>query len=49
MRTARSRHPRDQTPPEAGTSPRDQTLPPPVNRMTDACENIPLPQLRCGR
>ena len=25
-------------------------LPPsPVNRMTDACENITLPQLRCGR
>ena len=22
---------------------------PPVNRMTDACENITLPQLRCGR
>ena len=21
----------------------------PVNRMTDACENITLPQLRCGR
>ena len=25
------------------------TTPPPVNRMTDACENITLPQLRCGR
>ena len=22
---------------------------PPVNRMTDACENITLPHLRCGR
>ena len=22
---------------------------PPVNRMIDACENITLPQLRCGR
>ena len=22
--------------------------PPPVNRITDACENITLPQLRCG-
>ena len=22
---------------------------PAVNRMTDACENITLPQLRCGR
>ena len=22
---------------------------PPVNRITDACENITLPQLRCGR
>ena len=37
-------HPREQTPP----SPRDQPLPP-VNRITDACENITLPQLRCGR
>ena len=26
-----------------------QTTPPPVNRMTDVCENITLPQLRCGR
>ena len=25
------------------------TTTPPVNRMTDACENITLPQLRCGR
>ena len=23
--------------------------PPPVDRITDACENITLPQLRCGR
>ena len=23
--------------------------PPPMNRSTDACENITLPQLRCGR
>ena len=22
---------------------------PPVNRMTDGCKNITLPQLRCGR
>ena len=22
---------------------------PPVNRMTDRCKNITLPQLRCGR
>ena len=22
---------------------------PPVDRMTDACENITLPELRCGR
>ena len=22
---------------------------PPVNKITDACENITLPQLRCGR
>ena len=26
-----------------------QTHPPPVNRMTDSCENINLPQLHCGR
>ena len=43
--------PPDQTPPGPDTSgtrpPREQT--PPVNRMTDACENITLPQLRCGR
>ena len=26
-----------------------QAPPPPVNRITDACENITLPQLRCGR
>ena len=25
-----------------------QTTPPPVNRIIDACENITLPQLRCG-
>ena len=28
----------------AGISP-----PPPVNRITDTCKNITLPQLRCGR
>ena len=22
---------------------------PPINRITDACKNITLPQLRCGR
>ena len=26
-----------------------QTPPSPVNRMTDRCKNITLPQLRCGR
>ena len=48
MRTARSigrsgglHQAPQQTPPGADT--------PPVNRMTDACENITLPQLRCGR
>ena len=25
------------------------TLPPPVDRITDACKNITLAQLRCGR
>ena len=28
---------------------RQTPLPPPVNRITDAFENITLPQLRCGR
>ena len=37
-----TRHPPKQTPPE-------QAPPPPVDRITDACENITLPQLRCGR
>ena len=32
----------------AGIHPPEQT-PPPVNRMTDACKNITLAQLRCGR
>ena len=27
----------------------DQVHPPPVNRITDACKNITLAQLRCGR
>ena len=27
----------------------DTTPPPPVNRITDTCKNITLPQLRCGR
>ena len=48
-----SRHPpggdpREQTPPRADT-PQSRHPPgagtPPVNRMTDACENITLPQL----
>ena len=26
-----------------------QVLPHPVDRITDACKNITLPQLRCGR
>ena len=58
MRTARSssrpgglhQAPREQTPPRPGTPPpEDQAHPPPVDRITDACENITLPQLRCGR
>ena len=52
--------PQDQAPPGPGTPP-EQALPPgsrhppgagtppPVDRITDACENITLPQLRCGR
>ena len=41
------------TPPGGRTTrrtdaPPEQT-PPPVNGITDACENTTLPQLRCGR
>ena len=36
--------PRDQAPPYPGIR-----HPPPVDRITDACENITLPQLRYGR
>ena len=41
-------------PPEADTplgqdTPLREQIPPPVNRITDTCENITLPQLRCGR
>ena len=48
----RSRHPPDQAPPGSRLPPeqaprREQALPP-VDRITDACENITLPQLRCG-
>ena len=56
MRTARSSgfpgglH---QAPPGAGTpweqTPTSWEQAPLVNRMTDACENITLPQLHCGR
>ena len=50
--------PREQIPPGADTpqeqTPQEQTPPPggstpTVNRITDASENITLPQLRCGR
>ena len=57
--TPREQTPQEQTPPGADTppgsrhppeqTPREQTPPPPVNRITDACENMTLPQLRCGR
>ena len=47
MRTARSSsRPGGGSPP--GRPSRDQA-PPAVDRITDACENITLPQLRCGR
>ena len=40
-------------PPEEAPPPRRKHPPwkkhPPLNRITDACENITLPQLRCGR
>ena len=45
--TPQSRHSPEQAHPPVQAPPRDQT--PPVNRMTDACENITLLQLRCGR
>ena len=51
-RSPQTRHPLDQAPPRPGTlpdqappweqTPRDQALPP-VDRITDACENITLP------
>ena len=37
-----------QAPPAMHTPP-CHAHPRPVNRITDACENITLPQLRCGR
>ena len=33
----------------AAPGPGDVRYSPPVNRMTDVCKNITLPQLRCGR
>ena len=36
-------------PPEQPRMPPSNHACPPVNRITDACENITLPQLRCGR
>ena len=45
--------PWDQAPPPRADTPTPPpgpgTSPPPVNRITDACKNITLPQLRCGR
>ena len=38
----------EQAPPAPGTLPGTRDAPS-VNRITDACENITLPQLRCGR
>ena len=42
----------EQTLPPGADTPQEQTNPseqtPPVDRITDACENITLPQLRCG-
>ena len=52
-----TRPPQEQTPsrgstprrkqPPGGSTPKEAA--PPINRMTDACEHITLPQLRCGR
>ena len=45
--------PRTRRPPGPGTHPWKQTPTglgtPPLDRITDACENITFPQLRCGR
>ena len=52
MHTARSSSHPGGSPPVAppGAEPPPRKHPPsPVNRITDACENITLPQLRCGR
>ena len=50
--TPRTRTPQEETPPWDKTPPLGPdggTPPAPVNRITDACENITFPQLRCGR
>ena len=53
--TPQNRHPMEQTPPwektppEQAPCPLPEQAPPPVDRITDACENITLPQLRCRR
>ena len=39
----------DLSPPKNWRPTRDQTTPPPVDRITDACKNITLAQLHCGR
>ena len=41
--------PPGRSPPGGGYIPACTEADPPVNRMTDACKNITLPQLRCGR
>ena len=35
--------------PDQAHTPGSRHPPPPVDRITDACENMTLPQLRCGR
>ena len=46
-----TRQPPEQTSPTplGADTPFGADTPPPVDRITDACENITLPQLRCGR
>ena len=45
--TPQTMHPQDHAPPDQ--APSGPGTDPPVNRITDACENITFPQLRYGR
>ena len=43
------KHPPEEAPPGGSTLPQEEAPPLPFNMITDACENITLPLLRCGR